>query len=148
MNLYCNRRPTTARILDGKATAAAIKAELTERVAALKAQGVMPGLGTVLVGDDPGSNWYVGGKHKDCAEVGIDSIRRDLPGTPPQEELLRPSSTSSTRTRPAPATSCSCRCPSTSNQDAHPGGHRPGQGRRRPAPDEPGPAGAQRQRAA
>ena len=78
----------TAKILDGKATAAAIKAELTERVAALKAKGVFPGLGTVLVGEDPGSQWYVGGKHKDCAEVGIQSIRRDLPETTTQEELL------------------------------------------------------------
>ena len=57
----------TAQILDGKATAAAIKAELTARVAALKAKGVTPGLGTILVGTDPGSTWYVGGKHKDCA---------------------------------------------------------------------------------
>ena len=78
----------TAQILDGKATAAAIKAELTERVAALKAKGVFPGLGTVLVGEDPGSQWYVGGKHKDCAEVGIQSIRRDLPETTTQDELL------------------------------------------------------------
>ena len=78
----------TARILDGKAAAAAIKAELTERVAALRAKGVVPGLGTVLVGSDPGSTWYVAGKHKDCAEVGITSIRRDLPDTATQEELL------------------------------------------------------------
>jgi methylenetetrahydrofolate dehydrogenase (NADP+)/methenyltetrahydrofolate cyclohydrolase len=78
----------TAQVLDGKAVAAAIKAELTERVAALKAKGVVPGLGTVLVGSDPGSTWYVAGKHKDCAEVGITSIRRDLPDTATQEELL------------------------------------------------------------
>lgn len=78
----------TARILDGKATAAAIKAELAERVAALTARGITPGLGTILVGDDPGSKWYVGGKHKDCAEVGINSIRVDLPETTTQEELL------------------------------------------------------------
>ncbi len=78
----------TAQILDGKATAAAIKAELTERVAALKAKGVTPGLGTILVGSDPGSPWYVGGKHKDCAEVGITSIRRDLPEETTQDELL------------------------------------------------------------
>jgi len=77
-----------ARILDGKATAAAIKAELSGRVAALKAKGIVPGLGTVLVGEDPGSQWYVGGKHKDCAEVGIQSIRRDLPESTTQEELL------------------------------------------------------------
>jgi methylenetetrahydrofolate dehydrogenase (NADP+)/methenyltetrahydrofolate cyclohydrolase len=80
--------PRTAQILDGKATAAAIKAELTERVAVLRAKGVVPGLGTILVGSDPGSTWYVGGKHKDCAEVGITSIRRDLPETATQDELL------------------------------------------------------------
>ncbi|MFJ9645238.1 bifunctional methylenetetrahydrofolate dehydrogenase/methenyltetrahydrofolate cyclohydrolase [Streptomyces sp. NPDC004244] len=77
----------TAQILDGKATAAAIKSELTARVAALKARGVTPGLGTLLVGDDPGSRWYVNGKHKDCAEVGIESIRRELPATATQEEI-------------------------------------------------------------
>jgi methylenetetrahydrofolate dehydrogenase (NADP+)/methenyltetrahydrofolate cyclohydrolase len=77
----------TARILDGKATAAAIKRELTERVAKLKEQGVVPGLGTVLVGDDPGSRWYVNGKHKDCAEVGINSIRVDLPESATQGEV-------------------------------------------------------------
>ncbi len=69
----------TAQLLDGKATAAEIKAELTERVAKLREQGVTPGLATVLVGDDPGSTWYVAGKHRDCAEVGIESIRVDLP---------------------------------------------------------------------
>ena len=69
----------TAQVLDGKATAATIKAELAERVAALKARGITPGLGTVLVGDDPGSKAYVAGKHRDCAEVGIASIREDLP---------------------------------------------------------------------
>jgi methylenetetrahydrofolate dehydrogenase (NADP+)/methenyltetrahydrofolate cyclohydrolase len=77
----------TAQILDGKATAAAIRAELTERVAALKAQGIVPGLGTVLVGDDPGSHSYVAGKHRDCAEIGIASIRRDLPATATQAEV-------------------------------------------------------------
>jgi methylenetetrahydrofolate dehydrogenase (NADP+)/methenyltetrahydrofolate cyclohydrolase len=77
----------TARTLDGKATAAAIKGELTERVAKLKERGAVPGLGTVLVGDDPGSRWYVAGKHKDCAEVGINSIRVDLPGDAPQSEV-------------------------------------------------------------
>ena len=69
----------TARLLDGTATAAAIKADLAVRVDALRTRGVTPGLATVLVGSDPGSLWYVGGKHKDCAEVGIASIRRDLP---------------------------------------------------------------------
>lgn len=77
----------TAQILDGKATAAAIKSELTARVAALKARGITPGLGTLLVGDDPGSRWYVGGKHKDCAEVGIASIQRELPATASQEDI-------------------------------------------------------------
>ncbi|WP_427016622.1 bifunctional methylenetetrahydrofolate dehydrogenase/methenyltetrahydrofolate cyclohydrolase [Pseudarthrobacter sp. P1] len=80
--------PTIAQVLDGKATAAAIKAELKERVAVLAARGVTPGLGTILVGEDPGSKWYVGGKHKDCAEVGITSIRRDLPEATTQDELL------------------------------------------------------------
>lgn len=78
----------SARILDGKATAAAIKQELAERVAKLKAAGHTTGLGTILVGNDPGSAWYVGGKHKDCAEVGIESIRVDLPEETTQDELL------------------------------------------------------------
>ncbi|MFH8614262.1 bifunctional methylenetetrahydrofolate dehydrogenase/methenyltetrahydrofolate cyclohydrolase [Streptomyces sp. NPDC017979] len=77
----------TAQILDGKATAAAIKSELTARVAALKEKGVVPGLGTLLVGDDPGSRWYVNGKHRDCAQVGIASIQRELPDTATQEEI-------------------------------------------------------------
>jgi methylenetetrahydrofolate dehydrogenase (NADP+) / methenyltetrahydrofolate cyclohydrolase len=78
----------TAQILDGTATAKAIKGELTERVAKLREQGVVPGLGTILVGDDPGSTWYVNGKHKDCAEVGIESLREDLPATASQDEIL------------------------------------------------------------
>ncbi|MET8011382.1 bifunctional methylenetetrahydrofolate dehydrogenase/methenyltetrahydrofolate cyclohydrolase [Streptomyces sp. NPDC005271] len=77
----------TAQILDGKATAAAIKSDLVSRVEALKAKGIHPGLGTVLVGEDPGSKWYVAGKHRDCAEVGIASIRRDLPEAATQEEI-------------------------------------------------------------
>lgn len=77
----------TATRLDGVATAAAIKAELRERVAALKARGLVPGLGTLLVGDDPGSVSYVGGKHRDCAEVGIESIRVDLPADTPESEV-------------------------------------------------------------
>ncbi|NED95034.1 bifunctional methylenetetrahydrofolate dehydrogenase/methenyltetrahydrofolate cyclohydrolase [Phytoactinopolyspora alkaliphila] len=77
----------TAKILDGTTTAATIKAELTEQVEKLTAAGRTPGLGTVLVGDDPGSRWYVNGKHKDCAEVGITSIRHDLPDTITQAEL-------------------------------------------------------------
>ena len=75
------------QILDGNATAAAIKEELKERVEALKAKGITPGLGTVLVGDDPASRSYVGAKHRDCAEIGINSIRVDLPGDITQEEL-------------------------------------------------------------
>ena len=71
----------TAILLDGVATAAAVKAEIAVRVAALKARGVTPGLGTLLVGEDPGSLSYVAGKHRDCAEVGIASIRVDLPAT-------------------------------------------------------------------
>ncbi len=79
--------PVTAQTLDGAATLSTIKAELAERVAALRSRGVTPGLGTVLVGDDPGSHWYVGAKHKDCAEIGITSIRRDLPATATQAEV-------------------------------------------------------------
>jgi methylenetetrahydrofolate dehydrogenase (NADP+)/methenyltetrahydrofolate cyclohydrolase len=78
----------SAQILDGKAVASAIKAELTTRVAALKLQGITPGLGTILVGDDPGSHSYVGGKHRDCQEVGISSIRVDLPQTATQQDVL------------------------------------------------------------
>jgi len=77
----------TAQILDGKATAAAIRGELAERVAKLVAGGVHPGLGTVLVGEDPGSHAYVAGKHRDCAEVGVASIRRDLPVTATQADV-------------------------------------------------------------
>ena len=77
----------TAQILDGKASAAAIKQELAGRVAALAARGIVPGLGTVLVGDDPGSRAYVNGKHRDCAEVGIASIRRELPADATQQQV-------------------------------------------------------------
>lgn len=77
----------TATILDGKQTASDIKAELATTVAELIAQGRKPGLGTVLVGDDPGSHSYVGGKHRDCAEVGIESIRVDLPETATQADV-------------------------------------------------------------
>ncbi len=69
----------TATILDGKATLVAVKDELRVRIAALAANGVVPGLGTVLVGDDPASRWYVAAKHKDCAEIGLNSIARELP---------------------------------------------------------------------
>ena len=77
----------SAQILDGRETARQIKNELAERVAALGERGVVPGLGTVLVGDDPASHSYVAGKHRDCAEVGITSIRRDLPEDISQEDL-------------------------------------------------------------
>jgi methylenetetrahydrofolate dehydrogenase (NADP+)/methenyltetrahydrofolate cyclohydrolase len=71
----------TAISLDGVATASAVKSELATRIQALRGHGVVPGLGTLLVGDDPGSRSYVAGKHRDCAEVGIESIRVDLPAT-------------------------------------------------------------------
>ena len=77
----------TAKILDGKAAASAIKTELRERVTALRERGITPGLGTILVGSDPGSQWYVAGKHRDCAEVGIESLRIDLPETASQAEV-------------------------------------------------------------
>jgi len=78
----------SAQILDGKEVAAAIKAELTTRVAALKVKGILPGLGTVLVGNDPGSMTYVDGKHRDCQEVGINSIRFDLPESATEKDVL------------------------------------------------------------
>ena len=77
----------TAKTLDGKATAAAIKDELKARVAVLAERGITPGLGTLLVGEDPGSVSYVAGKHRDCAEVGIASIREDLPADASQEDI-------------------------------------------------------------
>ncbi|MFN8136442.1 MAG: bifunctional methylenetetrahydrofolate dehydrogenase/methenyltetrahydrofolate cyclohydrolase [Propionicimonas sp.] len=77
----------TAQILDGRAVADAIKGELAVRVRALAARGVRPGLGTVLVGDDPGSRSYVAMKHRDCAEVGIESIRVDLPADATAEQV-------------------------------------------------------------
>jgi methylenetetrahydrofolate dehydrogenase (NADP+)/methenyltetrahydrofolate cyclohydrolase len=78
----------SAQILDGKALAAFIKQNLATRTAALKARGITPGLGTVLVGDDPGSHSYVAGKHRDCQEVGVESIRVDLPATATQADVL------------------------------------------------------------
>ena len=77
----------TAQLLDGKALAATIKADLTVRVQALLAQGITPGLGTVLVGDDPGSKAYVAGKHRDCAQVGIASLQVELPASVSEAEL-------------------------------------------------------------
>lgn len=79
----------TAIILDGKATATKVKNDLAKRVAALKAKGISPGLGTILVGDDPGSHAYVGGKHKDCEEVGIASIRIDLAANSTEAAVLK-----------------------------------------------------------
>lgn len=78
----------TAILLDGSAALADIKIELGARVAALAGQGHVPGLATILVGDDPGSRWYVGAKHKDCAEIGIASFRHDLPPGTGQDEVL------------------------------------------------------------
>ena len=76
-----------AQILDGKAVAQAIKAELTQEVIELKKKGITPGLGTLLVGDDPGSHSYVSGKHRDCAEVGVQSVRIDLPANAKEADV-------------------------------------------------------------
>ncbi len=108
----------TAQKLDGTATASAIKGELKERIAALRDRGVVPGLGTVLVGDDPGSRWYVNGKHKDCAEVGIESIRVDLPDTATQERDRGGGARPQRRSRRARATSSSCRCRAAATRTA------------------------------
>jgi methylenetetrahydrofolate dehydrogenase (NADP+)/methenyltetrahydrofolate cyclohydrolase len=78
----------SAVILDGKATAARVKADLATRVAALQAKGVTPGLGTILVGNDPGSHSYVAGKHRDCHEIGVASIREDLPADATQADVM------------------------------------------------------------
>jgi methylenetetrahydrofolate dehydrogenase (NADP+)/methenyltetrahydrofolate cyclohydrolase len=78
----------SAQILDGKALASTIKGQLAIRVAELKSRGITPGLGTVLVGDDPGSHSYVGGKHRDCHEIGINSIRVDLPDSATEADVL------------------------------------------------------------
>ena len=77
----------TAVILDGKAVAQTIKAELTQEVIELKKKGITPGLGTLLVGDDPGSHSYVSGKHRDCAEVGVHSVRIDLPANAKEADV-------------------------------------------------------------
>jgi len=77
----------TAQKLDGLAAASAIKGELRERVDALRERGVVPGLGTLLVGDDPASRSYVGGKHRDCAEVGIESIAVELPADASEDDI-------------------------------------------------------------
>ena len=78
----------SAVILDGKALAASIKKDLAARTSALKASGKVPGLGTILVGDDPGSHSYVSGKHRDCKEAGITSLRVDLPASASQSDVL------------------------------------------------------------
>ena len=78
----------TATVLDGKAVLATMKKELAARVARLAESGVVPGLATVLVGDDPASTWYVGAKHRDCAEIGVNSIRKDLPAGTSLEDVL------------------------------------------------------------
>ena len=78
----------TAVLLDGKAVAKEIKAELAKEVIELKQKGITPGLGTLLVGDDPGSHSYVAGKHRDCAEVGVHSVRIDLPANAKQADLM------------------------------------------------------------
>lgn len=77
----------TATLLDGRATLAVIKSELRSRVQALAERGIVPGLGTVLVGDDPASRWYVAAKHRDCAELGIASIQRELPAGTRQSQV-------------------------------------------------------------
>ena len=79
---------SSAQLLDGKSLAASIKANLAQRTTALTAKGITPGLGTILVGDDPGSHSYVSGKHRDCKEVGINSIRIDLPASATQADVL------------------------------------------------------------
>lgn len=78
----------SAQILDGSALAATVRADIAQRTAVLSAKGKTPGLGTILVGDDPGSHSYVNGKHRDCKEVGINSIRIDLPATASQGDVL------------------------------------------------------------
>ncbi len=126
----------TAQILDGKATAAAIKSELTARVAGLKEKGITPGLGTLLVGDDPGSQWYVEGKHRDCAQVGIASIQRELPASATQEEIeavVRELNADRHLHRLHRAAAAA----QGHRHQPRPGAHGPGQGRRRAAPDEP-----------
>jgi len=79
----------SAIILDGRATAKAIKAELAVEVSRLKQSGITPGLGTLLVGDDPGSHSYVAGKHRDCAEVGVQSVRIDLPASASKSDIFK-----------------------------------------------------------
>jgi methylenetetrahydrofolate dehydrogenase (NADP+)/methenyltetrahydrofolate cyclohydrolase len=77
----------TATLIDGKRVAEQVKLDLADRIAMLQVQGIRPGLGTILVGDDPGSRSYVAGKHRDCRQVGMHSIRVDLPATASQEQI-------------------------------------------------------------
>ena len=100
--------------IDGKQIAAEIKTNLAERVNKLKAQGIQPGLGTLLVGEDPGSMKYVAGKHADCQEVGITSVKKEL-RTPASTTSPLPYA-NSTKIRPAPGSSSSCRCPRASTR--------------------------------
>ena len=79
----------SAIILDGRSTAKTIKTELASKVTSLKQAGITPGLGTLLVGDDPGSHSYVAGKHRDCAEVGVSSIRIDLPASASKADIFK-----------------------------------------------------------
>ena len=95
--------------IDGKQIAAEIKTNLAERVNKLKAQGIQPGLGTLLVGEDPGSMKYVAGKHADCQEVGITSVKKELPADASFDA-------NSTKIRLAPGSSSSCRCPRASTR--------------------------------
>ena len=130
----------TATILDGKATRNAIFEDLRTRVSALAERGIVPGLGTVLVGDDPGSHSYVRGKHNACAKVGITSIRRDLPADITQAELE--AVIDELNADPA-CTGYLIQLPLPGHLDSgrRAGACRPGQGLRRPAPDEPRQAG-------
>ena len=126
----------TATLLDGKATAATIRGELKARIEALRERGIEPGLGTVLVGDDPASHAYVRGKHRDCAEVGIRSIGVELPATATQAEVE--AVVDELNADPA-CTAYLVQLPLPAGLRAQPGAgpDRPGQGRRRAAPDEP-----------
>ena len=129
----------SATILDGTATLAAIKSELADRVAVLAELGHRPGLGTVLVGEDPGSVWYVNAKHKDCAEIGINSIRRDLPAGTTQAEVE--AVVAELNADPA-CTAFLVQQPTGLDEFAILAAVDPVKGRRRAAPDEPRLVGA------
>ena len=129
--------------LDGKATRDEIFVDLKERVAALTAAGRTPGLGTILVGDDPGSQAYVRGKHADCAKVGITSIRHDLPADISQATL---DETIDELNANPECTGYIVQLPLSKHLDENAALERvdPVQGRRRAASDQPRQAGAQR----